>query len=683
MTSMFHDVRLPEDIEVGAVGGPRFSTGVTSISSGAEQRNVLWDRQRLTWQLGYGIQDKADYAAVLAFFYARRGRGYGFRFRDFSDYVAEDQVIGTGDGSNRVFRLKVNYTSGGETYARTITHPVVDSMTVKVDGVEIDPADYDVEDLGIVRFHSGHAPGNGLSVTWSGEFDVPVRFDTDDFNITLSALAAGEIESNALPVTELREQLNSPPTAVNITTTYFASIDEFTSTASRIAIADFEIVDDDLGVNVAALTGANPTFFEVELDADTRSGTLYITAGASLDHAVHASLSVSIDVWDSVVGVQPSAQRTVSLTVNEVNHVPTVVLTNETHNVALAASTVSRTHLADISATANLGQLVTVTLTGADASHFELFGGNLYLKAGEDTSTAIHYDVTIHATDAGGTTDTAFVFTIGVVAATHLYDTVGSFTLVCPLYNTLTIEVQAAGCATWGYSPGSPTPPTAPGRTYVQNDQTVTVFHRWRVEATRMADNTDAWTPGYTIPTATQASLGIGAALAFAFAGIQGGVGIPVTIKDAAYDAPSGQGGYALWDSAVVLGGASVKATAPVDDTPTTANGLPGTVPGAGASGGVYKKSTLTVGQIMPGFGGAVPPPTINFTSLAGAASGMFARFAWTYGTAQVGSGAGYTAPAPAAGDVLTIVVGPGGVAGAGLVNGADGGHGRVRITVA
>jgi hypothetical protein len=27
MPLMFHDVRMPEDIEVGAVGGPRFATG--------------------------------------------------------------------------------------------------------------------------------------------------------------------------------------------------------------------------------------------------------------------------------------------------------------------------------------------------------------------------------------------------------------------------------------------------------------------------------------------------------------------------------------------------------------------------------------------------------------------------------------------------------------------------------
>jgi uncharacterized protein (TIGR02217 family) len=260
---------------------PGSQPGVTSISSGAEQRNIMWDRQRHGWQVGYGIQDKADYESLVAFFYARQGKAYGFRFRDFSDYTAEDESVGTGNGTNRVFRLKKNYTSGAVTYTRTITHPDATSVEVKVDGVVIDPANYDLEDLGIIRFHTGQAPANGLDVSWSGEFDIPVRFDTDEMNLTLFALASGEIEGNALPIIELREQLNTPPTAVNLTTTYHTNLDELTDTTTRVAIADFEIVDDDLGVNAVGLTGTNPSFFEVELSADTRSGTLYVAAGAS------------------------------------------------------------------------------------------------------------------------------------------------------------------------------------------------------------------------------------------------------------------------------------------------------------------------------------------------------------------------------------------------------------------
>jgi uncharacterized protein (TIGR02217 family) len=679
---MFHDVRLPEDIEQGAVGGPSFYTNVTSISSGAEQRTIGWDRARLTWQLGYGIQDKADYATILAFFYARQGRAYGFRFKDFSDYQAVDAAFGTGNGTNRVFRLVKPYASGSTTFDRVITHPVAATVVLKANNVLVSAATYDVEAFGVIRFHIGQAPANAAALTWSGEFDVPVRFDIDEFNLTIGALASGEVLNNALPIIELREQINNPPTDIVITTTYHASLNETQDTSTRIAIADFEIVDDDLGVNAVGLSGTNPLDFEAELVADTRSGTLYLKAGVVLNYEVLSSLSVVIETWDTIVGDRPSATETVSLTINNVAESPVVTLSNETHALLAGTSTASRVHLADIAYTVDAGQTVGFTLTGADASHFEYFGGNvLYLKAGEDTASIHHYNVNIVATPSvAAATVVPFVLSIGIVAGETIYDTPGTYTYTVTEYGTLEIDVWAAGNATWGYTPGTPTTPTAPGRTYVQNDQTVTLEHRWRVEPFRMTDNPDAWTPGYKIATATMDSLGIGAALTAQNGGSVGGTGIAPVVKATDYDAPSGQGGYTvLLDSSIVLGGAGVRAATPGDGLVTTANGLPGNTPATGASGGVYKKNTVTPGSVTLG---TTPPNSLTFTSMAGAGSGQFAKYNWTYGTAQVGTGAGYKAPAPAVGDILTIVIGNGGVKGSGTVNGADGAHGRVRIAV-
>jgi uncharacterized protein (TIGR02217 family) len=682
MPNMFHDVRLPEDIEAGAVGGPTFYTNVTSISSGAEQRTIGWDRQRHVWQLGYGIQSKEDYETILAFFYARQGKAYGFRFRDFSDYQAVDAEFGVGNSTNRVFRLVKPYESGDTSFDRVITHPVAATVTLKANGTLIDASTYDVEDFGIIRFHPGQAPANGIVLTWSGEFDVPVRFDIDQFNLTLGALAAGEVLNNALPIVELREQINNPPTDIVITSTLHASLDETQDTSARIALATFDIVDDDLGVNAIGLAGTNPLYFEAELATDTRSGTLYLKAGVLLNYEVLTSLSVTLETWDTIVGTRPSATRTFTLAINNIPESPVVTLSNETHALLAGTSTASRVHLADIAYTVDSGQSVAFTLSGADAAHFEYFGGNvLYLKAGEDTASIHHYTVNIVATPTtAAATVVPFVLTIGIVPGETIYDTPGTYSYTVTEYGTLEIDVWAAGCATWGYTPGTPTAPTAPGRTYVQNDQTVTLEHRWRVEPFRMTDNPDAWTPGYKIATATMDSLGIGAALTDSNPGNVGGTGITPTTKATDFDAPSGAGGYQVnLDASVVLGGALVRAAEPGDGLVTTADGLPGGPPGTGASGGVYKKNTVTPGSVTLG---TTPPNSLTFTSMAGAGSGHFALYAWTYGTAQVGTGAGYTAPAPAVGDILTIVIGNGGVKGSGTVNGANGGHGRVRIAV-
>lgn len=97
MTSQFHDTRLPEHIESGSKGGPEFNTTVIEMTSGREQRNKRWALPRASWDITYGIRDQEDYQLILAFFYARRGRAFGFRFKDWSDYACIAQSIATGD----------------------------------------------------------------------------------------------------------------------------------------------------------------------------------------------------------------------------------------------------------------------------------------------------------------------------------------------------------------------------------------------------------------------------------------------------------------------------------------------------------------------------------------------------------------------------------------------------------
>lgn len=96
-TPGFHETRLPEHVEAGAKGGPEFNTTVIEMTSGREQRVKRWALPRYSWDLSYGIMDQEDYNAVMAFFMARRGRAFGFRFKDWSDYRGTSEAIGTGD----------------------------------------------------------------------------------------------------------------------------------------------------------------------------------------------------------------------------------------------------------------------------------------------------------------------------------------------------------------------------------------------------------------------------------------------------------------------------------------------------------------------------------------------------------------------------------------------------------
>ncbi len=106
----FHEVQFPDNISRGARGGPQRRTQIVELASGREERNASWSASRRRYDVSYGIRRVDDLHAVVAFFEARLGRLYGFRFKDWADYkscapskaVSEmDQVIGTGDARPR------------------------------------------------------------------------------------------------------------------------------------------------------------------------------------------------------------------------------------------------------------------------------------------------------------------------------------------------------------------------------------------------------------------------------------------------------------------------------------------------------------------------------------------------------------------------------------------------------
>lgn len=200
----FHDVRLPVDVEVGAVGGPMFKTTIIPMSSGTEQRNIDWSRQKMKWDVSYGISSLTDLDEVRDFFYARRGSGYGFRFKDWSDYQITLGQIGVGTGAQTAFQIvKIYELSGPLPFSRKITRPVASTVQVFKDGVlQTLTTHYTLNaSTGVVTFVVAPAAAAVIRVTC--EFDVPVRFDTDEYPLTVEAFNAGSLAS--LPVLELRE----------------------------------------------------------------------------------------------------------------------------------------------------------------------------------------------------------------------------------------------------------------------------------------------------------------------------------------------------------------------------------------------------------------------------------------------------------------------------------------------
>ena len=210
MASDFHEVRFPLDVSLGSRGGPVRRTDIVTLSSGREHRNSRWAGSRRRYDAGLGVRSIDALHAAVAFFEERRGRLIVFRFRDRADWRSGppskeptplDQRIGTGDGKTLGFPLVKTYGSSFAPYGRPIAKPVGGSVRVALDGVEqavgsgfnCDPA------TGLVTFTA--APPVGAAVTAGFAFDVPVRFDTDELDIDLSAFDAGEIPT--IPLIEI------------------------------------------------------------------------------------------------------------------------------------------------------------------------------------------------------------------------------------------------------------------------------------------------------------------------------------------------------------------------------------------------------------------------------------------------------------------------------------------------
>ena len=207
----FHEVRYPVRLSLGSSGGPERRTEIVTLVNGFEERNSPWAHSRRRYDAGAGMRSLDDFAALIAFFEARRGQLHGFRWKDWADYKtclpsqpisATDQVIGTGDGVTTAFQLSKTYASGGATYTRVLRKPVADSVIVAVGGVvQTLPAGFTVaHTTGIITLNL--PPALGAVVTAGCEFDVPVRFDTDRIIASIASFQAGEIP--AVPVIEVR-----------------------------------------------------------------------------------------------------------------------------------------------------------------------------------------------------------------------------------------------------------------------------------------------------------------------------------------------------------------------------------------------------------------------------------------------------------------------------------------------
>ncbi|MCE9635977.1 MAG: SdiA-regulated domain-containing protein [Planctomycetes bacterium] len=164
-------------------------------------------------------------------------------------------------------------------------------------------------------------PGNPLDV--ASQQHEGMTMDRDGNLYVVSENGGGDFDHPQLWVYAPSALPNTAPTGLSLTS-QVNSIQENTSTTTRLKVANVVIADDGLGTNALTVTGADAAFFDVDTNG------LFIKAGTVLDFETKSSYAVTVNVDDPAVGGAPDATASYSLTLadisNETPAIPVIIV---------------------------------------------------------------------------------------------------------------------------------------------------------------------------------------------------------------------------------------------------------------------------------------------------------------------------------------------------------------------
>ena len=173
------------------------------------------------------------------------------------------------------------------------------------------------------------------------------------------------------------------------------SLNEDADTSNPTVVATINISDDDLGVETLTLSGTDASLFEIV------GNELRLVAGAALDFETNAWLDVTVNVDDATIAGTPDDSNNHTVSIDDVNEAPSILLTPLISDLNEDADTSSPIVVATISVVDDDLGIEILSLGGADAAIFEIVGNDLRLVAGTalDFETNPTLDVAVNVDD--------------------------------------------------------------------------------------------------------------------------------------------------------------------------------------------------------------------------------------------------------------------------------------------
>lgn len=188
----FIEKRLLDKVSFGSQSGFEFKTDIKQMRNGFESRLSEWAEPLQPMNVIFRMLNPDHRQQFEDAFIVAKGRAFGFRFRNPLNYKAVMQPLAIGAGVEQTVQLK-RTSRFLNTATYPIKKPVPASIVITANGTAI---------AAVVDAYTGLATFTapaGSVVLWSGEYDTPVRFDSDKLIWTYDNKSYGDCGTEKEP----------------------------------------------------------------------------------------------------------------------------------------------------------------------------------------------------------------------------------------------------------------------------------------------------------------------------------------------------------------------------------------------------------------------------------------------------------------------------------------------------